>query len=210
MSHRLIDPDTWPRKAQYDLFRSYERPHYAVTARIDVTHLLTVAKPAGYTPFRACLFAIGAGVHGVPELRTRFQGDRVTEYTTVDLSVTVPADKGSFNCADLAFSPDFATFDWRSAEELAAAAERDGFGANTEARQDLVYLSCLPWLDYTAINNAMRDRDDCIPRVSWGRFTETATGQWSMAMTLEVHHALVDGAEVAAYFAEVQRTLDAL
>jgi chloramphenicol O-acetyltransferase type A len=31
-----------------------------------------------------------------------------------------------------------------------------------------------------------------------------------MAMTLEVHHALVDGAHIGAYFAAVQTALDSI
>lgn len=79
--------------------------------------------------------------------------------------------------------------------------------ANSGARDDLAYLSCMPWLDYTAINNALPGPDDCIPRVTWGKFVEH-NGRWDMAMTLEVHHALVDGAQVGAFFAAVQRALD--
>ena len=65
----------------------------------------------------------------------------------------------------------------------------------------------MPWLDYTSINNALPGPDDCIPRVSWGKFVDQGR-RWDMAMTLEVHHALVDGAQVGAYFAAVQAALD--
>jgi chloramphenicol O-acetyltransferase type A len=60
------------------------------------------------------------------------------------------------------------------------------------------------------MNNAMPGPDDCIPRVSWGKFVQNADDQWSMAMTLEVHHALVEGRLVGAYFEHVQRQLETL
>ena len=66
----------------------------------------------------------------------------------------------------------------------------------------------MPWLDYTAINNALLGPQDCIPRVTWGRIVDHG-GRFDMAMTLEVHHALVDGAQVGAYFAAVQDALRA-
>ena len=66
----------------------------------------------------------------------------------------------------------------------------------------------MPWLDYTAINNALPGPQDCIPRVTWGRIVDHG-GRFDMAMTLEVHHALVDGAQVGAYFAAVQDALRA-
>jgi chloramphenicol O-acetyltransferase type A len=80
--------------------------------------------------------------------------------------------------------------------------------ANSGERDDVAYLSCMPWLDYTSINNALPHADDCIPRVSWGKIVPEADGRQRMAMTIEVHHALVDGRQVGDFFAAVQAALD--
>ena len=202
MTYTVVDLDTWPRAAQFRLFRTYQQPHYATTVRIDVTHLMA-RKAAGVSPYRACLYAIGTGLHAVPELCMRFRDDVVVRHDMITLSMTVPMDAGSFGYAYVPYLADFAAFD-RQAQALIDQVARGGaLGANTGARDDLAYLSCMPWLDYTAINNALPGPDDCIPRVSWGKFAEK-DGRWDMAMTLEVHHALVDGAQVGAYFAAVQ------
>jgi chloramphenicol O-acetyltransferase type A len=81
--------------------------------------------------------------------------------------------------------------------------DKGGLDANTGERDDLAYLSCMPWQDYTSINNALPEPDDCIPRITWEKFVER-DGVWEMAMTLEVHYALVDGAQMRAYFAAVR------
>ncbi len=81
--------------------------------------------------------------------------------------------------------------------------------ANAGARDDVVYLSCLPWLDFTSINNAIPDADDCIPRISWGKFVEDERGRWSMAVAVEVHHALIDGEHIAAFLSAAQGRLRA-
>lgn len=209
MAEHPVDLDTWPRAAQFRFFRTYERPHYAVTARLDVTRLMTLRKPQGVSAYRACLYAIGAGIHGVPELLMRFRGDTVVRHDAVDLSMTVPTKTGSFNYAYVPYDPDFAAFDNRCAALIAAAAAKSALDANAGARDDVAYMSCLPWLDFTSINNALPGPEDCIPRVSWGKFVDHGP-RWDMAMALEVHHALVDGAQVGAYFAEVQAALDRL
>lgn len=200
-----VDHATWPRAAQFRFFRTYQRPHFAVTSRIDVTDLMTRRKPAGVSPYRASLFAIGAGIHAVPELLMRFRGDTVIRHDAVELSMTVPTKAGSFSYAYVPFDADFATFDASAKALIAAAAEGD-LAANAGERDDLAYLSCMPWLDYTSLTNAMPGPDDCIPRVGWGKIVEDA-GRFSMAMTLEVHHALADGAHVGAYFEAVQEAL---
>ncbi len=205
MPFQSIDLENWPRADLYRMFRSYERPHFATTSRLDVSHLMA-RKASGLSLYRACLYAIGAGVDTVSELRMRFAGDELRLYDAVEMSSTVPTADGGFNFSYLPFNPDFAKFDAQT-QSLLEAAKQEGFNANTGERDDLVYLSCMPWLDYTSINNALPGPDDCIPRVSWGKFVETNTG-WDMAMTLEVHHALVDGAHVGAYFETVQSALN--
>ncbi len=205
MTYHIIDLATWPRAAQFHLFRSYQQPHYATTTRLDVTHVMA-RKAAGVSPYRACLFAIGAGLHAVPELRMRFRDDVVLAHDMVTLSMTVPTEGGSFGYAYVPFLADFASFDMQAKILIDQVASGGVLHANTGERDDLAYLSCMPWLDYTAINNALPGPDDCIPRVSWGKIV-AKDGRWDMAMTLEVHHALVDGAQVGAYFDAVQAAL---
>lgn len=209
MGAREVDLALWPRADQFRWFRTYGRPHYAVSARVDVSRLLTVARPLGASPFRVCLWAIGAGLHAVPELRMRFREERVTEWDRLALSMTVPLPDGNFNYAYVPWEPDRAAFDAEARARIEAV--RDGrapLDANDGSREDVAYLSCLPWLDYTALDNALPGPEDCIPRVSWGKFVE-AGGRWSCAMTIQVHHALVDGRQVGQFFEATQGALDA-
>ncbi len=206
MTGHIVDLATWPRADQFRFFRSYQRPHYATTARIDVTRLVA-AKAAGQSVYRASVHAIGAGIHAVPELQMRFRGEVVTRFDRVALSLTVPLAEGNFRYAYVPWQPDRAGFDAGMAAIVAVAQAGGDLNANP-GRQDVAYLSCLPWLDYTSLNNAMPDAADCIPRVGWGRIV-TDGARSSMAMTLEVHHALVDGRQVGAFFAAVQAAVEA-
>lgn len=210
MAETRVDLATWPRAAQFRWFRAYERPHYATTSRLDVSQLMETCKPAGVSVYRGCLYAIGAGLHAVPELRMRFRGDDVVIHDAVALSMTVPTQAGSFNYAYVPYLPEFSAFDAQAARLIADAATREDLDPNDGSLDGVAYLSCMPWLDYTAINNAMPHKDDCIPRVSWGKIVQEPDGRWCMAMTLEVHHSLVDGAQVGAYFAATQGALDGL
>ena len=208
MTQQIIDLEAWPRAAQFRLFRTYQQPHYATTTRLNVTHLMS-RKTDGISAYRGCLFAIGAGLHQVPELCMRFRGDQVVAHEMITLSMTVPTDKGSFGYAYVPFLADYRAFDEQAKSLIEAVAAGGILDANSGERDDLAYLSCMPWLDYTSINNALPGPDDCIPRITWGKIVER-DGRWEMAMTLEVHHALVDGAQVGAYFAAVQDALRAI
>jgi chloramphenicol O-acetyltransferase type A len=210
MTETVVDLAVWPRADQFRFFRTYERPHYAVTSRIDISHLLQVTRAKGASSYRACVYAIGAGIHAVPELCMRFRGGVVVRHDRVELSMTVPLADGNFRYAYVPFLPDYVAFDAQAAAIIEGVQAGGDLNANAGARDDVAYLSCMPWLDYSSINNALPHANDCIPRVSWGKFVEQPAGRWTMAMTIEVHHALVDGRQVGDYFAAVQAAADGI
>lgn len=209
MTGTLVDMDKWPRAAQFHFFRSYERPHYATTVRVSVTNLMAARRSRGLSPFRHTIWAIGRGLHAVPELCMRFKDDRVTRYRHLLLSPTIPLDNGDFRYTYLAWNPDRTRFDRHAAEKIAEVRDGTPLNANDGSIEDVAYLSCMPWLDYTSLDNALPGPDDCIPRVTWGKIVKTANGH-EMAMTLQVHHALVDGRQVAMFFAETEEALAAV
>lgn len=209
MSGQPVDLETWSRAEQFRFFRAFDRPHYATTVRMDVTALMAARKTEGLSPFRHCLWAIGAGLHAVPELRMRFRGDAVTQYDRLMLSPTIPLENGDFRYTYLTFDPDRAAFDIHAAEKIDEVRAGQPLNANDGTVEDVAYLSCLPWLDYTALDNALPHAGDCIPRVSWGKIVPKGEG-FDMAMTIQVHHALVDGRQVGAFFEATQDALAAV
>jgi len=199
MTGRPVNLATWTRTAQFQFFRTFERPHYATTVRLDVTKLMQNRKTNGLSPFRHAVWSIGKGLHAVPELCMRFQGDSVTEFDRLNLSSTIPLDNGDFRYSYFPFDPDRVEFDANCARIINEVKAGGPLGANDGTMQDVAYLSCLPWLDYTALDNAFPNAQDCIPRISWGKIVPKGDG-YDMAMTLQIHHALADGLHVAKFF----------
>ncbi len=209
MTGRRIDLDTWSRAAQFRLFRGYDRPHFATTVRVPVTALMARRAQSGLSPFRHTIWAVGKGLHAVPELCMRFKGETVTQYRRLLLSPTVPLENGEFRYTYLAWNPDRARFDGHAAEKIADVREGSTLDANDGTIEDVAYLSCLPWLDYTALDNALPGPEDCIPRITWGKIVRRGD-DYDMAMTLQVHHALVDGRQVGEFFAATEAALSEL
>ena len=207
MSAVEIDLAAWERAEAFRLFRGYDRPHYAVTTRLDMGRVMA-RRAAGLSPFRAAIHAIGAGVHAVPALRTRFRGERVVRHDAVTLSPTIPMPDGAFRYAYLSWHPRFAEFDAEAAPLIEAARAGAALDANAGERDDLAHLSCLPWLDFTALDNALPSPEDCIPRISWGKIVAVRAGH-DMAVALQVHHALAHGRDVGLFVEAVQAALDA-
>ncbi len=206
MTGTRVNLDTWPRADQFLFFRRYDRPHYATTVRLDVSEMMAARARSGISPFRHTIWAVGKGLHAVPELCMRFKGETVTQYKRLLLSPTIPLENGDFRYTYLAWNPDRARFDGHASEKIAEVREGAPLNANDGSIEDVAYLSCLPWLDYTSLDNALPGPDDCIPRVTWGKIVRRGDHH-EMAMTLQVHHALVDGRQVAEFFAAAEAAL---
>ena len=203
----LIDPGSWPRLSQFTFFRGVANPHFALTARADASRLMEVEKPAGISVFNAALHAIMSAANAVPELRTRFKGETVREHETVHASVTVPIEGERFAFCDIPFSPDWPQFDENCRREVTKAKQQNDLKDNVAGEDEWIYLTCLPWLHFTAMTHPVDGPEDCIPRIGWGKI-EQDDGRWRMPVGIQVHHALVDGRHVGQFFEALDERLD--
>lgn len=204
MTGRELDKNVWPGADQFKLFRTFEKPHYVIVSRVDVTRL----KASRHSEFRSVLWAIGAGINAVDALRTRFVGDVVTQYDDVQISMTLPLEDGSFGFGYIDWENDHIAFDKNVARIIEQVQTKGSFEPNL-GRPSVVYASCIPWLDFTGLDNALPSIEDCIPRISWGKIVEKGDG-FDMAMAIQVHHALVDGRQIGRFFDGVKAALDSI
>ena len=88
-----------------------------------------------------------------------------------------------------------------------------GFIDSTCEGPDLIYISCLPWLDMTAITNEhdMSDavRDDSIPRIAWGRI-KTEGEKKHLNISVEVNHRFIDGVHIGMLAQKMEKMISAL
>ena len=68
-----------------------------------------------------------------------------------------------------------------------------------EDASSLLFISSLPWLRYTALQQPTPVPADSNPRITWGKYGMEG-GRTSLPVTLLAHHALVDGVHIAAFY----------
>ncbi len=206
---KTIDLDTWPRKSHYDFFRSLANPHIHITSNVNVTHLVARLKARGVAIFNAVLFCIMQAVNDIPELRMRFRNDRVIEHDIVHASTTVPIDNQRFAFCGIRFVADWTEFNDRCWQAVEQAKHQTVLTEHIEESDQWIFLSCLPWMSFSALNNPNDGTDDCIPRISWGKYTPQGS-DWVMPVALQVHHALVDGVHIGKFYELLADNLAAL
>src|SRR4030095_15411676 len=71
----------------------------------------------------------------------------------------------------------------------------------------LIHFTTLPWISFTSFSHARNwGRDDSVPKIAFGRFTKME-GRLLLPMSVEVHHALMDGLHVGRFVNHMEAAL---
>lgn len=192
-----IDLKTWNRRELYRLFRSYEQPFFSVTVDVDVTAVWKQCRtPQGPSFFLTTLFLMLKAAHLVDAFRLRLRPRGVWRHDRLAAGPTLPRPDGTFAFARVEFVDDLDQFVAQAKIVIARTLRERRLRLNNTS-DDIVFHSVLPWLRFTAFTNALPGGDS-IPRIVFGRCTGSR-GRVTMPVAIEVHHALVDGRDVARF-----------
>jgi chloramphenicol O-acetyltransferase type A len=212
MPVRDIDIATWPRRSAYEHFRPMTQGCFSVTALVVATGFVQRAKARGVTPWLAYHHAALVAVNQVPAFRCRFSASGVREWVRVHASTTVLRADQSFGIVSLRFVPELAEFAVLAAPGVARVKAASGhLFAGDESDLDidsLIHMTALPWLNFTSFHHA-RDAADATPKIAIGRLSKVGDIE-QMPVSVDVHHALVDGLHVAQFFEAFQAALDTI
>lgn len=177
----------------------------SVTADIDITRFMTEVKPSGISTFNSVLFAIMKAANSIEEFRYRFQQEEVYQYDVTHPSITVPIQENQFAFCEIPFSEDWKVFNQNCNDAIEKAKQQKKLEENTGS--DIwTYLTCAPWLHFSALTHPHNGPDDAIPRIAWGKFTQNGEN-WSMPLNVQAHHALMDGFHASQLFLATEEIL---
>ncbi len=200
---RRIDPQTWDRREAYELFRNFGFPYLSVTASVDVARLRRLHRRCGASFTVALVYALAAAANDVPALRRRLRGADVIEHSVVHPSITVLGEGDLFRFANLLYQRDFKRFADDAEQRIERATRSDTLWSEPD-RDDLLYLTTLPWVSFTSVVHPVPlDPADSVPRIAWGRYEERGR-RLALPLNVQAHHALVDGIDVGRFFSRVE------
>lgn len=205
---REIDLDNWNRKTTFEFFRDYTDPFFNITANLDVTRLREFCRGKGIAFSLANVFFSQAAANSIPEFRCRFFEERIVEFDVVHATQTVLNDDETFSFCYFEQQSDVFTFDRAGREAREKYRRLKSFDVESD-RIDLIYYSVIPWVAFTAFKHASRmDNRQSVPRIVFGGLFEDNVGAVKMPVSVEVHHALVDGLHVGRYFQGFQERVN--
>ncbi|WP_215142831.1 tetratricopeptide repeat protein [Exiguobacterium qingdaonense] len=203
---RKIEIETWARRKHFEFFKAFDSPHFNVTANVDVTNLYTYAKASNQSFFKLFLYGAMRAANAIPELRYRIRGEEVVEHEVVHPSFTVMLDEDVFNFCSATFDEDLPTFLQEVTKRMEQAADEVVVG--DEEPDDLLYITSVPWVTFTSIMHPTHQQQhDSVPRIAWGKF-ERQGERLVMPLSVQAHHALVDGVHIGKYYETLKTWLD--
>jgi chloramphenicol O-acetyltransferase type A len=204
---RTIDLSTYPRRAHFDLFRALDYPHFNLTAPLDVTRFHAAVKAAGASFTIALVYLLSRSANRLPEFRRRVRGESLVEHDAVHPSHTVPVGDDLFAFTHIEYTDDYAQFA-ANARRAAQSAIANPTLQDEPGRDDWLFMTAIPWVAFTSISHPIHMHPaDSIPRFAWGRFARSGR-RLAMPLSVQVHHAVMDGLHVGRFYDLVQSGLD--
>lgn len=206
---RRLDLETWARREHFRFYRDYDNPFFNLCAEVDVTALARRTRaPEGPSFFLASLFLSLKAANEIEEFRYRIHGDDVVVHEVIHGGSTILREDQTFGFGYFTYRAEFSRFAAEAAEELASARSSSGALEPRPERDDLIHYSVIPWVAFTSFSHARRwGADDSVPKVVFGRH-HGAGARRRMPVSVEVHHALMDGLHVARFLERFQQYLD--
>lgn len=206
---KYIDLNTWPRKEHFQLYHSMDCPHFNVCMNLDITNFLRYVKKSKLSFYYAMCFAATQTANQIEELRYRIRGEEIVLHDRVHPSFTdLKKGEDLFHIVTVNMGEDLEEFVKDAAER--SAKQVCFLDPAEQERDDLIYITCAPWFSFTQLTHPMSiNRDDSIPRLSWGKYFEQ-NGKILLPFSIQANHAFMDGRHVGCYVEKLQNYLDSL
>ena len=205
---KMIDMATWPRRGMYDYFSGVSNPFYSVTVQLDVTDLAAWARREGLSFYYALVYLCTQAVNQTEAFRYDIREGQVALLDRREPSFTdLKPGAELFHIVTMPAGEDIRAF-CREARQKSRAQEV--FLDMAAEAGPLIYFSCLPWVELTALTNERDfDRDDTVPRIAWGRYVEQ-NGRLKLGLSLEVNHRFIDGLHIGQFVRALEGLIAAL
>lgn len=203
----VINIENWSRAEHFKFFRNMDFPQYNICMNIDITNFLSKVKEKKLPFYYAMIYATMSAANATEEFRYRFRSGDVILHDKIHPSFTeMTAGSELFKLV---------TLDLRdSMEEFVEAAKRKAdsqtahFPLDEMNREDLVYITCIPWISFTHLSHTFSlKKDDAVPRLSWGKYYKDGD-KVHLPYSVQVHHAFADGIHVGKFVERLQEYLN--
>jgi chloramphenicol O-acetyltransferase type A len=204
---RYIDLQTWPRRKHFEVYNAFDYPHINLCANVEITALHAFVKQRALSLNITLVYLFARVANAIPEFRYRIREGQVVEHEVVHPSSTIMTEGDLFSFCTIPYVEGYATFAERAERIIARLSEHPKL-EDEPGQDDLLFMTGIPWVSFTSLQHPIHMHPvDSVPRISWGKFFPERTAL-KMPLSVQVHHALMDGVHLGRYYMQVQDYLD--
>jgi chloramphenicol O-acetyltransferase type A len=204
---RSIDMQTWSRREHFELYNSFNHPHFNMCANVDLSSFLPYLKHNAISFNAAIVYLISRTANAIPEFRYRIHGEQVVEHEVVHPSTTILVSEDVFSFCGLSYVDNFAEFSTHYARKVAYVKEHPTLEDESED-DDMLFMTAIPWVSFTSFMHPINMHPcDSIPRFAWGKYFHEGE-VIRMPLSIQGHHAVMDGIHMAKFYQRIQGYLD--
>lgn len=204
---QIIDRASWPRRELFEFHSRLSQPFFSVTFKQDVTRLYAFVKENRLSFYYSLVYLSTQAVNGIEAFRYGLEnGDLVLYDRRLPSFTDLHPGSEQFHIVTMPCEGSAADF---CAAARANSAAQTAF-LSGEDRPDLIYFSCLPWVELMGLTNERDfDPDDAVPRVAWGKYAQEGERK-ILHISMELNHRFVDGLHVGRFHEALSAHIEAL
>ena len=211
MSRKYIDMTKYPRLDHFRHFLTMQQPCVSITVQVDITDWLSRLKASGCPFFLRFQYAVVRAANRIPEFRQRIVDDKIVEYDYCNPSYIVSLPDDTYRYCNVNVNQPFAQYLKESRVKQDAALHSEHLEEEEGDVLGLLFISCVPWLNYTEAMMPYPGGRFSNPSFCWGGYkTEkylaleegrvTEKVKTTIPVSVFFNHALIDGIHVSRFF----------
>ena len=206
---RILDINKWNRKEHFHFFSSFDEPFSGLTTEVDCTKAVQICKEKQYKFSLYYLHKSMLASNEIENFRYRIEDKQVAIYDKIHGTMTVIRDDYTFGFTHFEFHADFKDFVIDALKAIQHTKNAPGlcFNDNTQ-RPNTIHYSTSPWFGFTHVHHARNyNSTDSIPKIVFGKY-QNKNGRLMMPVSLQGHHALIDGYHIGLFLNAFQQYLN--
>lgn len=209
-NYKVIDRDTYYRKGVYRHFTEDCKCSVSMTARIDVTDLVSLSKEAGTKFYINFLYVLCKALNSRDDYRMQYlwQTDELVCFDVINPTQYIfHEDTETCTPVYTDYDPDYETFYKNASEDIEKAKQTREYGLDAAGHPNWFDASYISWVSYDSLNIELPDGYlYLLPIVNWGKYREE-NGRLMMPVTVRMNHAIADGYLVANVFRLLEKEM---
>jgi len=201
-----INPQETSRAEAFGLWMSSPMPMVTLVKTIDVSRIRKVSRKTGVKFNVMMCWCIGKAASSIDEFFLLPEKGRLYRYDKLAINIVVQNSKGGLSLCDVPYSDDIRQFA-ADYQDLTCSAAETCKSTSLEGHM-IIGTSALPQTELDCIVNQYSGRYNN-PFLAWGRYRK-GLFKTTLPLSLQFHHAQMDGLQACRFLDNLQEELNRL